>query len=262
MKIPRFSGASELTRGSLPAITGLLLPLAAVIWLRGAVVVPQFVLVLALTLGWQIAFAKVRNRALEPSGIATALLITILVPAEAPLWQLALGTTFGIVIGELVFGGRGFSFLHPAVVALAFVMFSFTDVAYRVGPTLPAWSLAPALVLLLASGQAAWRILIGFCLAAPTVLLALGGDPVAPFASGPLLAAIIFLGADPVASASTNAGRLVHGVLLGTLCALFSQAGEFFGAAIFAVLMASIFAPVLDQAVVAVHIRRRSRRHG
>lgn len=256
-----FLGAS-LTCGSLPAIAGLLLPLAVVIWLRGAVVVPQLALVLALTLGWQAVFATARNRRLEPSGIATALLITILVPAEAPLWQLALGTTFGIVIGELIFGGRGFSFLHPAVVALAFMMFSFTDVDYRAGTALPVWTLAPALLILLASGQAAWRILIGFCLAAPIVLLTLGGDPIAPFVSGPLLAAILFPGADPVASASTNAGRLVHGLLLGSLCALFSQAGELFGAAIFAVLMASIFAPVIDQAVVAVHIRQRRRRHG
>ncbi|NKX15768.1 hypothetical protein HGG75_04780 [Ochrobactrum pseudogrignonense] len=46
------------------------------------------------------------------------------------------------------------------------------------------------------------------------------------------------------------------------LIGLFSQAGSTFGAAIFAILMSSIFAPLIDYVVVAIHVRRRARRHG
>lgn len=251
-----------LRHGSLAAMAGLIIPLAHAIWTHGAAFIPQMGLSLLVVVGWQIAFARLRDRQVEPSGIVTALLIALLVPIEAPLWQIALGATFGIVIGELIFGGRGYGFVHPATVALAFLMFSFTGGDYRGGPTIPVWTLVPAFVLLVVSGQAAWRTLLGFAVAAPFLLWLLGGDPQAPFLSGAILMAVLFLAADPVASASTNAGRLAHGLLLGTLAALFSQAGELFGSALFATLMAGIFAPTIDQIVIAIHIRRRARQHG
>ncbi|MHB2264527.1 RnfABCDGE type electron transport complex subunit D [Aliihoeflea sp. PC F10.4] len=260
---PAFIAPGSAFRHSVfPALLGLALPLAAILLLQGPVVLPRIVLLLIVTLFWQALFCRVRGRAMEPSGIVTALLVAILVPADAPFWQLALGMTFGIVIGEQIFGGRGRNFVHPAVVVLAFVMFSFTDATYRAGPDIPVWTLLPALVLLLVTGQAARRILLGFAIAMPLVLWAVGGEPAAPFLSGAIVFAVLYLAADPVASASTNPGRVIHGLLVGTLAALFSQAGELFGSVVFAILMASIFAPTIDQIIIALHIRRRAARHG
>src|SRR5690606_23784644 len=147
------------------------------------------------------------------------------------------GGTFGIVIGLLVFGGLGRHVLHPAVVTLAFLMFSFAADGYRDTPQIAVWTLAPALVLLLGAGQANWRILAGaiaiFVLMGwaqgDGALFALGG-------TGLFWLVLLFLVADPVASAATNWGRLVHGALFGLLVALFLQAGTAVSALVFAVL--------------------------
>lgn len=253
---------SAFRHGIVPALIGLALPFAFILISQGPVVLARIVLLLAVTLFWQAMFSRVRGRIMEPGGIVTALLVAVLAPAEAPFWQLALGMTFGVVIGEQIFGGRGRNFIHPAVVALAFLMFSFTDTAYRAGPDIPVWTVLSAVALLLVTGQAAWRILAGAALVMPLVLWTSGGEPAAPLLSGAIVLAILYLAADPVASTATNAGRIVHGLFVGALAALFSQAGELFGSVVFAILMASIFAPTIDQIVIALHMRRRAARHG
>ena len=89
-----------------------------------------------------------------------------------------------------------------------------------------------------------------------------GQDVASLLLSGAIGCAILFLAADPVCSAATNPGRWAQGILTGLLIGLFSQAGSAFGAAIFAILMSSIFAPLIDFLVVTVHVKRRARRYG
>ncbi|MFD2238494.1 RnfABCDGE type electron transport complex subunit D [Aureimonas populi] len=249
--------------GTPLALAALAVPLFAAGLMEGWTLPARLALVLLVTLGWQVAFAGIRKRGLEPSGIVTAALIALLVPAEAPYWQLILATTFGVVIGGEVFGGRGRGFVHPAVVALTFLMFSFASPDYRQDPGIPALAVAPAAILLLLGGQASWRILLAaVAVLAAVVSLREAGDPLAILSSGSVLVALLFLCADPVASASTNAGRWAYGALAGLLAGLFAQAGPAFGSVVFAVLMASIFAPALDQIAIALHMRWREKRHG
>ena len=47
-------------------------------------------------------------------------------PVSTPLWMVGLGTAFAVVIGKEVFGGTGMNVFNPALVARAFVFFSFT----------------------------------------------------------------------------------------------------------------------------------------
>jgi drug/metabolite transporter (DMT)-like permease len=120
-----------------------------------------------------------------------------------------------------------------------------------------------ALLLLLASGQAAWRIL----LAAAGLLLLAGlaqgnAEPWAPLLQGSIVLTLLYLAADPVSSAATNPGRWIYGLLVGGLAVLFATVGPAFGAAVFAVLLGSIFAPLLDRIVIAVLAIWRERRHG
>lgn len=250
-------------RSDLPTIAGLILPMAVLTTVQGPELWLRFVFLLALTLGLQLMFARIRRQPFDLSGVVTAGIVAIAVPAGAPLYQLLLGIVFGVVIGEQVFGGRGRSFLHPAVVTLAFLTFSFADQDYRTGPDLAWWSLLPALVLLLVSGQASWRILV----AAVGVLLLAGfaqgsGEPWAPLLQGSIVLTLLYLAADPVSSAATNAGRWVYGLLVGGLAMLFATVGPAFGAAVFAVLLASIFAPLIDRIVIIVHAFWREKRHG
>ena len=53
------------------------------------------------------------------------MLIPLTLPAGIPLWQVALGTTFGIVIGKEIFGGTGMNILNPALTTRAFLFFAY-----------------------------------------------------------------------------------------------------------------------------------------
>lgn len=249
-------------RSSRPALAGLVVPLAVVFTQESGLVAGRLVLLLLVITGWQLAFRRLRGQAFGGEGLVSAILLALLTPPDAPLWQQVFAASFGIVIGELVFGGRGRNFLHPVVVALTFLMFSFTGEGYRAGPQIPVWTLAPALVLLLASGQAMWRVVAGLLAGLLLAGWAMGlAQPWLPLASGAVCVALLFLAADPVASAATNAGRLAFGLLAGVLATVFGQAGEAFGGTVFAILLASIFAPLIDHCVIAIHIRLRERRH-
>lgn len=256
-------GDYSMARGALPALLALLLPLAALTVLEAGGFLVRLVVVLFVTLFWQALFARLRGRAMGLDGLVTGALIALLVPAGAPVWQLILGASFGVVLGEQVFGGRGRNFVNPAVVALCFLIFSFTGEAYREGPDIPLVTLVPALFVLLVSGQAAWRVLLPA--GAVMVLLAWGQGAETPWAvllDGGVVLALLLLAADPVSSAATDWGRLVYGALVGLLAGLFTQVGAPFGATVFAVLLASIFAPLIDQGVIALHMGWRGRRHG
>jgi Na+-transporting NADH:ubiquinone oxidoreductase subunit B len=250
-------------RSDLPAIAGLVLPMAVLTTVQGPELWLRFAFVLVVTLGLQLLFARIRRLPLDLSGVVTAGIVAIAVPVGAPLYQLLLGIAFGVVIGEQVFGGRGRSFLHPAVVTLAFLTFSFADQDYRTGPDLAWWLLLPALVLLLVSGQASWRILV----AAVGVLLLAGfaqgnAEPWAPLLQGSIVLTLLYLAADPISSAATNPGRWIYGLLVGGLAVLFATVGPALGAAVFAVLLASIFAPLIDRVVIILHAFWREKRHG
>lgn len=255
-------GRFRLSGTATPALIGLIIPVVVAVSAGSTSFALRLLLALILTLVWQYLFARVRGGRIDLDGIVAAALIALLVPVDAPLWQLALGISFGVVIGEQVFGGRGRNFVHPVVAALGFLMFSFTDVDYRAGPAIPLATLAPALLLLLLSGQASWRLLFAALAMMAMASWTQGQDPAALVLSGAISCAILFLAADPVCSAATNPGRWAQGVLTGLLVGLFSQAGSAFGATIFAILMSSIFAPLIDHVVVAIHVRRRARRYG
>lgn len=248
------------------ATAALLPPLATAIHDRGVMVLASSILAAVVALMWQLAFERVRGRAHRWSWSATAMVFAVLVPPDVPLWQQALAVSFGVVLGEQVFGGWGRNFLSPAAVALAFLLFSFP--AASAGPANMALAIASAAsgVALLAAGLISWRIVAGFAVAAAAVALASAGSLDATWiSSGHVVFALVFLVCDPVAAASTTAGRWAHGALAGGLVILLGLAGTGPGsvnAAVFAALLASLFAPLVDRIVIEVHVWRRNRRHG
>ncbi len=74
---------------------------------------------------WEIVFAGVRNHEINEGFFVTSFLYTLILPATIPLWQVALGISFGVVIGKEVFGGTGKNFLNPALVGRAFLYFAY-----------------------------------------------------------------------------------------------------------------------------------------
>ena len=74
---------------------------------------------------WELLFAVVRRHELNEGFLVTGMLFPLVLPPAIPLWQVALGISFGIVVGKEIFGGTGMNVLNPALVARAFVFFAY-----------------------------------------------------------------------------------------------------------------------------------------
>ncbi|SHL88496.1 Na+-transporting NADH:ubiquinone oxidoreductase subunit B [Vreelandella subglaciescola] len=74
---------------------------------------------------WEVLFAMKRGHEVNEGFFVTSILFALILPATIPLWQVALGITFGVVIGKEVFGGTGKNFLNPALTARAFLYFAY-----------------------------------------------------------------------------------------------------------------------------------------
>jgi Na+-transporting NADH:ubiquinone oxidoreductase subunit B len=105
--------------------SGLPLNLSAV-FIRGLLIVVPIILV-SYTVGffWEILFAVVRKHNISEGLLVTGLLFPLTLPPTIPLWQVAVGISFGVVIGKEVFGGTGRNILNPALTARAFVFFAY-----------------------------------------------------------------------------------------------------------------------------------------
>ncbi len=85
------------------------------------------VLIVAFAAGGlvEVIFAIVRGREVAEGFLVTGFLIPLILPPTVPLWQVFVGTVFGVVFGKEVFGGVGMNFLNPALVVRAFLFFAY-----------------------------------------------------------------------------------------------------------------------------------------
>lgn len=74
---------------------------------------------------WEVLFATVRKHEINEGFFVTSILFALILPASIPLWQVALGITFGVVVAKEVFGGTGRNFLNPALSGRAFLFFAY-----------------------------------------------------------------------------------------------------------------------------------------
>tara|TARA_R110001592_G_scaffold362933_1_gene678912 strand:- start:1091 stop:2281 length:1191 start_codon:yes stop_codon:yes gene_type:complete len=74
---------------------------------------------------WEVLFATVRRHEVNEGFFVTSILFALICPPDVPLWQVALGISFGIVIGKEIFGGTGKNFLNPALTGRAFLFFAY-----------------------------------------------------------------------------------------------------------------------------------------
>jgi Na+-transporting NADH:ubiquinone oxidoreductase subunit B len=246
-------------------VAALVSPVIAATALRGPGMVATIGAALIAAIFWESLFALVRRRTLTAHGLTTALIVAVMVPATVPLWQVALAVTMGVVLAELVFGGRGFGFLSAAVASLAILIFSFPGVVLAGGEPWIAAASLPGAAWLLVIGLISWRVLLAAGTVFVVAALAQGEALVLMTTGGALIFSLVFLACDPLGAASTNPGRWLYGGLTGGLIALFgagSGPAISANAVVFAVLLASIFAPLLDQLVILQNARRRSQRAG
>lgn len=74
---------------------------------------------------WEVLFASVRGHEINEGFFVTSILFALILPPEIPLWQVAIGISFGVVIAKEVFGGTGKNFLNPALAGRAFLFFAY-----------------------------------------------------------------------------------------------------------------------------------------
>ncbi len=74
---------------------------------------------------WEVLFASVRKHEVNEGFFVSSILFALCCPPDLPLWMVALGISFGIVIGKEVFGGTGKNFLNPALTGRAFLYFAY-----------------------------------------------------------------------------------------------------------------------------------------
>lgn len=86
---------------------------------------PIYFVTLAVGGVWEVLFATVRGHEVNEGFLVSSMLYTLILPPDIPLWQVALGISFGIVIGKEVFGGTGKNFLNPALTGRAFLFFAY-----------------------------------------------------------------------------------------------------------------------------------------
>lgn len=74
---------------------------------------------------WEVLFAMKRGHEVNEGFFVTSVLFALICPPDIPLWQAALGISFGVVIAKEVFGGTGKNFLNPALAGRAFLFFAY-----------------------------------------------------------------------------------------------------------------------------------------
>lgn len=90
-----------------------------------AQVLPIVVVSYAVGLTTEFTFATIRRHPVNEGFLVTGMLIPLILPVTIPLWQVALATVFGVVIGKEVFGGTGMNVLNVALTARAFLYFAY-----------------------------------------------------------------------------------------------------------------------------------------
>jgi Na+-transporting NADH:ubiquinone oxidoreductase subunit B len=103
---------------------------------------------------WEVLFASVRKHEVNEGFFVSSVLFALILPATIPLWQVALGITFGVVVAKEIFGGTGRNFLNPALAGRAFLYFAYpTNI----------------------SGDAVWTAVDGFSGATSLSMMSQGG---------------------------------------------------------------------------------------
>ena len=281
---------------------------------------PVFIVVHVVGLGIEVVTAQVRGHEVSEGFLVTGALLPLILPPTIPLWQVGLGTAFGLIFAKEVFGGTGMNFLNPALVCRAFLFFAypayisgdapwiaanFMDVDGFTGATLLAQAAAQqgalnhaswfgafigiipgsmgetsALAcligagLLITTGVASWRIMVGTALgtiALATLLNAIGSDTNPMFAVtwqwhmvlGGWALGTVFMCTDPVSSAYTEGGKWLYGFGIGALCVIIRSVNPAYPEGMMlAILFMNMFAPLIDHFAIRRNIQRRLARSG
>ncbi len=176
------------------------------------------VLVVTFTVGgfWEVLFASVRRHEINEGFLVTGMLFPMILPPAIPLWQVAMGISFGVVLGKEVFGGVGMNMFNPALVSRAFLFFAYpADISGDM-----VWTAARGMTADGVSGAT----LLSMATAGGTDALVAGGHSftqafigLIPGSMGETSALACLLGAVVLVATRVGSFRTMLGVVLGTI---------------------------------------------
>lgn len=94
--------------------------------IRGLIIMMP-ILIVSYAVGgfWEVLFSCIRKHEINEGLLVSGFLFPLILPPTIPLWQVALGISFGIVIGKEIFGGTGMNIVNPALLSRAFLFFAY-----------------------------------------------------------------------------------------------------------------------------------------
>lgn len=164
-------------------------------WFGFVKVLPLIIVSYVTGLGIEFIAAQIRGHEINEGFLVSGLLIPLIVPVDVPLWMVALATAFAVILGKEIFGGTGMNVFNPALLARAFLFFSY-----------PGWM----------SGDKVWiagltegkNIVDGFSGATPLGLLALNQSESLPSFKD------MFIGTIPGSVGETSAAAILIGAAI------------------------------------------------
>ncbi len=217
------------------------------------------------------------------SAVVTGLLLALTVSPSLPLYVVATGAVFGIVIGKQVFGGYGKNIFNPALFGRLFIIYAFPgtmtpwlspvdlvstatplQIIRSEGVQTPLHELflgtAPgslgetsALLLLLGAGWliynrfANWRIPISVIAAVVLVCILTGQDILFHLFSGSLIIGAFFMATDPASSPKTQLGRYIFGFGVGLIIIAMRLWGWLPEGTTFAIIGMNVLVPLINR---------------
>ena len=88
-------------------------------------IIPLYLVSYIVGLVIEFTFAEIRHEEVNEGYFVTGFLIPLIMPVDVPLWMLAIAVAFAVIIGKEVFGGSGMNVVNPALLARAFLFFSY-----------------------------------------------------------------------------------------------------------------------------------------
>ena len=266
----------------------------------------------------EVLFSVIRKEEVNEGFFVTGFIFPLILPPGLPLWTVAVGVVFGVVVGKEIFGGTGRNLFNPALVGRVFLALGYPALmtSHWIEPATGGWgrlaegfslgavdavSQATPLVaaksgvvaapidlflgmvtgsagetsalailvgglLLIVVGIANWRTvfsLLGSFAALTALLHLIAPDAVSPvefnLLAGGLLFGAFFMATDPVSGPVTIPAKWVYGFLIGVVTVLIRSFSGFVEGVMFAILFGNVCAPLIDEAVIRIHMRRYAR---
>ncbi len=88
-------------------------------------VLPKILVSYIIGLGIEFAWAQWKGEEIQEGYLVSGIIIPMIVPVGCPIWMIAIAVAFAVVFAKEIFGGTGMNIFNVALVARAFLFFSY-----------------------------------------------------------------------------------------------------------------------------------------